>query len=87
MTQPIAYPVDLTLDEDGCTIVAFPDLPEALTGAATRDEALVLAVDCLEEALAGRIVDGEAIPPPSPARGRPRVSACLHTLRPGSAPK
>ena len=74
MTQPIAYPVDLTRDEDGCTIVAFPDLPEALTGHADRDAALALAADCLEVALAGRMEDGEAIPPPSPARGRPRVA-------------
>lgn len=60
--------------EDRGFTVAFPDLPEALTWGDTRAEALVNAVDCLEEALAARILARESLPAPSPARGRPTVA-------------
>jgi antitoxin HicB len=72
MSNRYVYPVGIEDAPDGTTI-QFPDLPEAITGAATRAEALALAADCLEEALAGRIVRKEDIPRPSPARGRPTV--------------
>lgn len=68
-----AYPIDLDLAKDGVT-VTFPDLPEAITGAATEADALAAAVECLEEALAGRINRREPIPEPSPARGRRLIS-------------
>jgi predicted RNase H-like HicB family nuclease len=55
----------LERDEDGRYVVRFPDLPEALTDGMDEKEALVEAADCLSEALASRIVDGEAIPSPS----------------------
>ncbi len=73
MSIRYAYPVDILEEEDGVTIL-FPDLPEAITGAATRDEAMARAGDCLEEAIAGRIVRKEDIPTPTPARGRPTVT-------------
>ncbi len=66
------YPIRLDPDEAGGFVVTFPDLPEAITQGDTRAEALDAAADCLEEALAGRIVEGEDIPPPAP--GRPRVA-------------
>jgi len=66
------YRVDLGSAEDGVTIT-FPDLPEAISGAATEAEAFAAAVDCLEEAIAGRLNRNETIPDPSPARGRPTV--------------
>ena len=68
-----AYPIDILEEEDGVTVL-FPDLPESITGAATRDEALARAADCLEESIAGRMVRKEDIPRPSPARGRPAVT-------------
>jgi len=74
----LIYPVDVTEhggppDEAGFT-VAFPDLPEAVTWGDTLDEALVNATDCLEEALAARILAREVLPVPSAARGRPTIA-------------
>ncbi len=74
MTTRYAYPVDLHSEGDGGFWVSFPDIPEALTGGADRVEALEMAADCLEEALAAMITDGLAVPEPSPARGRPIVT-------------
>jgi antitoxin HicB len=61
------------VENDGVT-VTFPDVPEAITGGATREDALDAASDCIDEALAGRICDREAIPFPSPTEGRPTVT-------------
>lgn len=69
-TAFLAYPATLNRQKDGRYLVRFPDLPEALTDGATREEALQEAADCLSEALAARIADGEAIPEPSPLRKR-----------------
>ena len=73
------YPVGLTPVTDGPPeehgfLATFPDLPEANTWGDTREEALINAADCLEEALAGRIVERDVVPEPSPARGRPTVA-------------
>ena len=73
------YPIALRAVTDGPPedrgfIAAFPDLPEALTWGDTRAEAFVNAVDCLEEALAARILAREPVPAPSPARGRATVA-------------
>jgi antitoxin HicB len=65
------YPATLETDQEGRVLVRFPDLPEALTDGADLAEALAEAVDCLTEALASRIVDGEPIPPPMPALTAP----------------
>ncbi|WP_395829367.1 type II toxin-antitoxin system HicB family antitoxin [Elstera sp.] len=67
--QPMTllYPAIVAPDEGGRFLVKFPDLPEALTDGATRAEALAEAADCLSEALASRIIDGETIPLPSAA--------------------
>ena len=60
-----SYPAQFEIDEAGRFIVRFPDFPEALTDGADEAEALAEAADCLSEALASRIVDGEDIPKPS----------------------
>jgi antitoxin HicB len=70
-----AYPARLRRDEDGRFVVSFPDLPEALTDGASLAEALAEAADCLSEALMSRIVDGEAIPAPSPRKAAQRLVA------------
>jgi antitoxin HicB len=72
------YPITIEEDRSGPPetyglLVTFPDLPEAITSGKDMAEVRINASDCLEEALAGRIVDREEIPPPSPARGRPVV--------------
>ena len=61
-----SYPAILVRERDGRGYyVRFPDLPEALTGDDSVADALVQAVDCLAEALAGRIRRGDVIPAPS----------------------
>lgn len=70
--RSFSYPAVLTPEKEGGFMVRFPDLPEAITSGTGREEALMQAADCLEEAIAGRIVDGLDIPMPSSCR-RPRV--------------
>jgi antitoxin HicB len=65
------YRATLEPDEEGRVLVRFPDLPEALTDGADVAEALAEAVDCLSEALASRMVDGEPIPPPTAPASAP----------------
>jgi antitoxin HicB len=62
------YPVRLSYDEDERVLVEFPDFPFAVTDGAEVAEALTHASDCLEEALAYYITDGEPIPEPSQVR-------------------
>ncbi len=61
-------------------IVTFPDVPEAITGADSRSEAVVLARDALMAALGGYIEDKRDIPLPS-------VGKSLVHLRPLEAAK
>ncbi|HXP72755.1 MAG TPA: type II toxin-antitoxin system HicB family antitoxin [Stellaceae bacterium] len=67
------YPARLRRDGAGRILVKFRDLPEALTDGADADEALREAADCLDEAIAGRILRGEPIPKPSAPRHDERV--------------
>ncbi len=66
MTHELAYPVTLTPDEaDGGFVVTFLDVPEAISQGNDTADALFQASDALEEAIAGRIRRGDAIPEPS----------------------
>ena len=67
-----AYPAEITEAPDGVT-VTFPDVPEAITAGATRGEALERAADALVTALSFYVEDGQPLPRPSPAKGRPLV--------------
>ena len=60
-----AYPCELAADDQGALVATFPDVPEAITGADGRTEALRLAADALAAALAGYVYDGRDIPSPS----------------------
>ena len=60
-----AYPCKLIPEEDGGFFVMFPDVPEALTGGADREETLALAMDALSTALAGYVHQDWEIPVPS----------------------
>ena len=60
------YPAQLQRTAPDEVVVSFRDLPECLTSGADEPEALFEAQDALEEAVAGRIDDGEPIPTPSP---------------------
>ena len=75
MEQRYEYPATIQKDETGRYLVRFPDLPEALTDGATIGEAMDEAADCLTEAIAGRLVDSEPLPRPSPTlRGQYTVA-------------
>jgi antitoxin HicB len=74
------YPARFLSEEGGEGFhVRFPDLPEALTGGTDLLDTQKQAVDCLAEALAGRITRGDAIPDPSKIkRGQYPVSVPLY---------
>ena len=63
----LSYPARIARDGDGF-IVSFPDVPEALTGAATREEALEMAADALTTAMDFYFEDRRAVPAPSAAK-------------------
>jgi antitoxin HicB len=64
--QDFIYPVDLTPEEEeGGFVAKFIDLPEAITQGKDVEDALAEAADCLDEAIANRIVMGLPIPKPS----------------------
>ena len=64
--EQFVYPAILTPDvKDGGFVVTFVDLPEAITQGETIEGALQEATDCLEEAIANRMVTSLPIPPPS----------------------
>jgi antitoxin HicB len=65
-----SYPARIVRDGDGF-MVSFPDIPEALTGAATREEALALAADALTAAMDFYLEYRRQVPAPSaPKRGQ-----------------
>jgi len=74
-----AWPMKLAPQKDGSLLVTFSDFPEAITDGADREEALQQAADCLEEAVAARIADGEEIPAPS-RRGKGEFLVVLAPL-------
>ena len=59
------YPANLEQYSEDEIVVSFRDLPECLTSGEDETEALLEAEDALEEAVAGRMDDGEPIPAPS----------------------
>ena len=50
-------------------MVTFPDIPEAITGAYTKEESIFLAEDALAVALSMYVDNDEAIPTPSQPTG------------------
>jgi len=58
------YPVTFDHDETGWAVL-FPDIPEAMTGGETREEALSLAQDALVTAFDFYFEDRREIPMPS----------------------
>ena len=71
----LCYALNLE-DDEGTVLVTAPDFPELTTFGDDRDEALMRAVDALEEAVAARIHDRRDIPMPAPGE----VSVQLPTL-------
>lgn len=60
------YPVRLERTAPDEIVVSLRDLPECLTSGVDEPDALAEAQDALEEAVAGRIADGEHLPAPRP---------------------
>ncbi len=50
------YPATITAQKEGGFVVTFRDVPEAITQGETWEDAIHQAEDCLEEAVANRIV-------------------------------
>jgi antitoxin HicB len=74
-----AYPAQFTPDEGGTYMVRFRDLPEAVTSGRDMADAIEQAADCLQEALAGRLVRRDAIPRPSKQRhGERRIPVAMY---------
>lgn len=63
----LSYPARIQEPEPGAFVVAFADIPEAITGGATYDEALAEAPDALAVALQGYLSRGRRAPAPRPA--------------------
>jgi antitoxin HicB len=68
MTTRFVYPAILTPDE-GKMAVEFSHIPEALTVGSDEAEACMKTADCLDEAIAGRIIRRNVILTPSANRG------------------
>lgn len=76
------YPVQLE-EDDGSILVMAPDFPELTTFGEDGDDAVMRAVDALEEAIAARMHDGRDIPDPSTGEVRvalPTLTAVKVTL-------
>ena len=75
----LVYPAALQPESRGAFTVTFPDFPEAITSGRNRADALTEAEDCLQEAIAARMVRKEDIPAASRLkRGQTGVGVALY---------
>ena len=70
----LSYPIRLSQDNNQTFLATSPDFPELTTFGNDRDDALLHAVDALEEAIAARISRKEDVPLPSAGRTRTFLS-------------
>ena len=73
--QVFTYPCRFTPADEGGFVVTCRDVPEVVTQGDTLDDAMLEAADALDEALQGRIDDGEDIPVATAARRGERLVA------------
>lgn len=64
----LKFPALIEADGTGFAI-SFRDIPEALTGGATREKALAMAAGALLTSMDFHFEDERAVPAPSKARG------------------
>jgi antitoxin HicB len=69
-----AYPYVAEPQPEGGWTVTFPDVPEAMTQGDTSEEVAEMARAALVTALSFYTDQGQPVPVPSPARGRPVAS-------------
>lgn len=62
------YQIELAPDDNNTVLATSPDFPEVTTFGEDNNEALLRAIDALEEAIAARIARREPIPGPSDGR-------------------
>ena len=78
---PFAYPPVFGREEDGRSLVSFPDFPAAHTDGADAGEATEEAIDCLGSSIAFAMVDKANVPKPSRLkRGQKLVPAPLRIV-------
>lgn len=65
----LAYRIVLTPDDNGTVLATCPDLPEVTTFGDDEADALLRAVDAIEEALAARMARRQDIPLPTRGKG------------------
>lgn len=65
---PMTYPATITREPEGDFVVRFRDVPEALSGGTTHEEAAGLASDALTVALEGYLEAGQPLPVAALAR-------------------
>ena len=69
----LAYPAFFKRDEDGRSVVSFPDFPIAHTDGAEASEAMEEAVDCLGSVIAFAMKDKAEVPKPSVLKRRQKL--------------
>lgn len=74
------YPIDMEQDSNGTLLVTSPDFPEVTTFGDDREDAVLRALDAIEEAVAARIAARADIPVASAANGRPTVELPLQAM-------
>jgi antitoxin HicB len=60
-----AYPAIFKRDEDGRSLVGFPDFPTAHTDGSDANQAMEEAIDCLGSSIAFAMADKADVPKPS----------------------
>ncbi|MGH9609704.1 MAG: type II toxin-antitoxin system HicB family antitoxin [Bryobacteraceae bacterium] len=63
--RELRYGARFKREKNGGYSVSFPDFPDAFTSGKDLNQARAMAADCLAEAIAARIHDGEDIPAPT----------------------
>lgn len=74
------YAIDLSADDNGTFLVTCPDFPEVATFGEDKEDAVLRALDAIEEAIAARIAHREEVPAASSSDGRPTVELPLQTM-------
>ena len=80
------YPAHLERTAPDEIMVSFRDLPECLTSGVNEPDALAEAQDALEEAIAGRLADGDPLPTPSAPQAGERLIAVAIPTPAGAIP-